>query len=89
MKPRPDEPSKDDIVWYRGWECSYDPTAAYWTPEGWLAYKGGCDLDALQISACTWLDLLDEIDAESATADSVEAYDPDWGLRGGGKAQSA
>lgn len=64
---RPEEPSKafrTPAVWYRGWECGWDGTAAYWGAEGWVAYKGGCDLDAPSTSGRTWTDLLDEIDAE-------------------------
>lgn len=61
---RPPEPPKSDTVWYRGWECSYDATAAFWSGEGWNAYMGGCDLDAPHNSARTWEALLDEIDAE-------------------------
>jgi len=64
--PRPDEPSKSDAVWYRGWECAYDADAAYWGAEGWRAYKGGCDLGAPQAGGRTWSDLLDDIDAEES-----------------------
>jgi hypothetical protein len=65
-KARPDEPAKGTDVWYRGWECGYDATAAYWGAEGWRAAKGGWDLDCRQTSGRTWSDLLDEIDAEEA-----------------------
>jgi hypothetical protein len=64
---RPDEPPKSygtPPVWYRGWECDYDATAAFWGAEGWRAAKGGWDLDCRQTSGRTWTDLLDEIDAE-------------------------
>jgi hypothetical protein len=63
---RPTEPPHGEDVWYRGWECGYDATAAFWGAEPWRAYKGGCDLDAPQTSGRTWSDLLDEIDAEEA-----------------------
>lgn len=61
---RPPEPDHKTEVWYRGWECSYDADAAYWGAEPWVAYKGGCDLDARHTCGRTWADLLDEIDAE-------------------------
>jgi len=61
---RPDEPDKRDQLWYRGWECGYDATAAFWGAEGWRAAKGGWDLDCRHTCGRTWSDLLDEIDAE-------------------------
>lgn len=61
---RPPEPTGTDSVWYCDWECGYDDEAAKWVPEPWRAYRGGCDLDAPQISAKSWTGLLDEIDAE-------------------------
>lgn len=66
-KARPDEPSKafgTPEVWYRGWECGYDATAASWGAEGWRAAKGGWDLDCRHTCGRTWTDLLDEIDWE-------------------------
>lgn len=65
---RPPEPSGSELRWYRGWECGYDSMAAFWTPEGWSAYKGGCDLDAPHITAATWNELLDAIDEEEDDA---------------------
>ena len=59
---RPDEPTGQAAVWYRGWECDYEPDRANWTGEGYTAYLGGCDLDARQVSAPTWERLLEEID---------------------------
>jgi hypothetical protein len=61
---RPDEPAKGTDIWYRGWECGYDATAASWGAEGWRAAKGGWDLDCRHTSGRTWSGLLDEIDAE-------------------------
>lgn len=64
-EPSPPEPSTapgTPAVWYRGWECSWNGDAHFWTSEGWDAYKGGCDLGAPRISAKTWGALLDEID---------------------------
>ena len=63
---RPPEPPKGQVVHYRGWECGYDTTAAYWGAEGWRAAKGGWDLDCQHTSGRTWSDLLDEIDAEES-----------------------
>lgn len=50
--------------WYRGWEVGYDDEAAKWTNEGWRAYKGGCDLDALSVSAASYDECLDAIDEQ-------------------------
>ena len=59
---RPPEPHHSAVAWYRGWEAGYDPTAAFWGAEPWIAYKGGCDLDAPQATGRSWAHLLDEID---------------------------
>ena len=67
-KARPEEPPHETEVWYRGWECGYDATAAFWGAEGWRAAKGGWDLDCQQTSGRTWTELLDEIDAEESEA---------------------
>lgn len=67
MTDRPQEPKGLDVVWYRGWEAGYDDMAARYVPECWIAYKGGCDLDAPTVSAATFSGLLDEIDAEEPT----------------------
>lgn len=67
-KARPDEPPHGADIYYRGWECGYDATAAYWGAEGWRAAKGGWDLDCQHTSGRTWSDLLDEIDAEEDDA---------------------
>ncbi len=62
---RPIEPKGAVIsVWYRGWEVGYDDMAGQWSSEGWRAYKGGCDLDAPQVSAATYDGVLDAIDDE-------------------------
>jgi hypothetical protein len=63
-EPRPPEPQGDDVVWYRGWEVGFDGMAHDYGGEGWRAYKGGCDLDAPQVSARTYDACLDEIDSE-------------------------
>lgn len=65
---RPDEPEVGaSDVWYRGWECGYNIDAALWGAEGWMAYLGGADVDAVQVSGRTWTALLDEIDAHDKT----------------------
>lgn len=61
-KTRIGEPPSGTDVWYRGWECGWDATAASYGAEGWRAYKGGCDLDAPQAGGRTWAELLDDID---------------------------
>lgn len=61
---RPAEPKGTDSAWYRGWECGFEPDRHNWCGDGWVGYKGGCDLDAPQTSGKTWDALLDEIDAE-------------------------
>ena len=65
---RPDEPEVGaSDVWYRGWECGYNIDAALWGAEGWMAYLGGADVDAVQVSGRTWTALLDEIDDHDKT----------------------
>lgn len=64
MTQRPKEPAKNDVVWYRDWECHYVAEAGYWGGEPWVAYKGGADYEAPQVSSKTWDGLLDEVDAE-------------------------
>ena len=61
---RPAEPAGETSVWYRGWECGFDDMASRYTPEGWRAYMGGCDLDAPTQTAATWDDLLQMLDDE-------------------------
>lgn len=61
---RPQEPRAGEAFWYRGWECGFEPDRHNWCGDGWVGYKGGCDLDAPQTSGKTWDALLDEIDAE-------------------------
>ena len=63
---RPVEPVDGALVWYRGWEVGFDYMAARWSAGGWLAYYGGCDLGAPNVSGRTFDDCLDEIDAECA-----------------------
>lgn len=62
--PRPEKPVGDNIVWYRGWECGFNEMASRYTLEGWIAYKGGADLDAPTVTASSWHALLDGIDTE-------------------------
>lgn len=62
LEARPAEPKGDGNAWYRGWEAGYEPERGNWVTDGFVAYKGGCDLDAPQVSAATWAALLDEID---------------------------
>lgn len=62
--PRPEQPDGETAVWYRGWEAGYEWSLEYWTGEGYRAYKGGCDLDAPNVTAGTWSELLDAIDEE-------------------------
>ena len=64
LPDRPAEPVNGDDVWYRGWEVGYHDMAATWSGEGWCAYQGGCDVDALQVSARTFAECLDAIDDE-------------------------
>jgi hypothetical protein len=61
---KPAEPKHGVNVWYRGWECGYDSDRGFWTPEGYAAYKGGCDLDTPQVHGKTWAELLEAIDDE-------------------------
>ncbi len=61
---RPAEPHGEDAVWYRGWEAGWEQILEFFTGEGFRAYKGGCDLDATNVTAGTWSDLLDAIDEE-------------------------
>jgi len=67
---RPTQPMGEDSLWYRGWEAGYDDMAARYVKECWIAYKGGCDLDARTITASSWNALLDEIDAEMEGTDN-------------------
>lgn len=60
---RPSEPSHG-AAWYRGWECGYDESHSYWTAHGYVAYRGGCDLDACTLTSATWRGLFDVIDEE-------------------------
>lgn len=59
---RPPMPHGEDVVWYRGWEAGWEQQLEYYTSSGYRAYKGGCDLDALSVTASTWTGLLDAID---------------------------
>ena len=52
--------------WHRGWEMLFCPDAAFWTNEGWLAYKGGIDLDARRLEAPTLAELQELINDEEA-----------------------
>lgn len=61
-RERPPEPARDGHVWYRGWEVGYSWEYDTWGGEGWLAYKGGCDLDASMVAASTYAACLDEVD---------------------------
>lgn len=61
---RPAEPTLTNHVWYRGWEVGFSHDSAYWCGEGWIAYKGGCDLDAPEVRAKTYAGCLDEIDEQ-------------------------
>jgi len=61
---RPKEPCALDHVRYRGWEVGWSSTSEYWCGEGWIAYKGGCDLGAPEVRASTYQSCLDEIDNE-------------------------
>lgn len=63
------EPPKGQRVWYRGWECYFNHTAAQWTGTGWVACLGGEDLDCISVDALTWDGLLDEIDDHDMTKD--------------------
>jgi hypothetical protein len=65
---RPDEPAWNEQVWYRDWECGFDEMSDRYANEGWVAYKGGADLDAPRVSAKSWDALLDAIDDEEDEA---------------------
>lgn len=58
-------------IWYRGWECSWDQMAAYWTGDGYFAALGGVDLGCIHVRASTWSDLLDEIDDHPKTGEAA------------------
>ena len=60
----PREPVADATVYYRGWEIGWSRVAWYWSGEGWIAYKGGCDLDAREVRSATYQGCLDAIDDE-------------------------
>lgn len=64
VQVRPPEPQGTTCVWYRGWEVGWDHDAAFWGGTGWRAYKGGCDLDALEVMSETYQGCLDEIDEQ-------------------------
>jgi hypothetical protein len=57
MAGLPPEPDHNHLVWYRGWEAGRSGFE-------WVAYKGGCDLDAESVHASSWEELLDLIDDE-------------------------
>lgn len=61
---RPEEPQADAHVWYRGWEVGFSFESEYWCGEGWIAYKGGCDLDAREVRSGQYATCLDAIDDE-------------------------
>lgn len=61
---RPEHPGYKDHAWYRGWEIGWSHESYYWADEGWIAYKGGCDLDAPELRCKTFADMLDLIDDE-------------------------
>jgi hypothetical protein len=62
---KPPQPHFEDAVYYRGWEAAYDDTAARCgVRDCFRAYKGGVDLDASEVSAETWTELLLAIDEE-------------------------
>lgn len=63
---RPSEPAGDACVWYRGWEAGWSMDREFWTGAGYVAYKGGADIGAREVSASTWNGLLDEIEGEEA-----------------------
>ena len=60
----PDKPVGEANVWYRGWEVGFDSMAADWSPNGWRAYKGGCDLGAPSVEAETYRECLEAVDEE-------------------------
>lgn len=65
---RPAMPVGEADVWYRGWEVGWDGGLACYSSEAWVAYKGGCDLDAPQLTAASWTEILDAIDDEEDDA---------------------
>ena len=65
---RPPQPEGEDCVWYRGWEVGYGHDAVVWSKYGWMAYKGGCDLDAPSVCSTTYEGCLDAIDDEEDEA---------------------
>lgn len=62
MRDRPKEPKRDQNVWYRGWEITWNEQSHFWCDLGWDAYKGGCDIDVPRVMATGWDACLDEID---------------------------
>lgn len=64
INERPAQPNGEDTVWYRGWEAGWEEMLDFFTGEGYRAYKGGADLDAPDVRAGTWEELLDAIDEE-------------------------
>ncbi len=58
------EPPGGESSWYRDWEAGYEPERGSWTGEGYVAYKGGCDLDARHVTGATWDALLEAVDDE-------------------------
>ena len=64
MIERPKTPDGEDVVRYRDWEAGWDQLREFYTGQGYTAYKGGCDLDAPNVSAGTWEKLLDTINDE-------------------------
>jgi hypothetical protein len=63
-EPRPDHPGYKDHVRYRGWKIGWSHESYYWADEGWVAYKGGCDLGAPELRCATFGGMLDAIDDE-------------------------
>lgn len=61
---RPQMPIGEADVWYRGWEVGWDQQREFYSGEGYVAYKGGCDLDAPQLTSGSWVGILDAIDDE-------------------------
>ncbi len=59
---KPPEPTWDNSAWYRGWEAGQDDMAMRYTDESYVAFKGGADLDAPQLCAKSWNELLELID---------------------------
>jgi hypothetical protein len=61
---RPEMPEGETDVWYRGWEVGWDQAREHWTGAGYVAYKGGCDLGAPELTSGSWAGILDAIDDE-------------------------